>query len=198
MTPRGRLRVAQLCFGVHLGAVALTATALAPGLPPGDPVARDAFMTTHAALWATGWVAWVLATVVWMLFVRVWIASLPLLAGAARLALPAIVAGGLLDAAADVAWARLHDVVAMRMMGSGTLLYVVGGTLLTGASLVSPGFPRWLVVWSGLVWVATAALSVAALLADARLVTLASAALFTLFLPWMLAMGYAWLGRARR
>jgi hypothetical protein len=198
MTARARRRVAQLCFAAHVGAVALTLTALAPGLPPAELAARDAFMTAHAARWAAGWIAWVLATVMWMLFVRAWDASLPAVGGAGRLALVATVAGGLLDSAADVAWARLHDALAMRMMGSGTVLYVVGGGLLTRASVASAAFPRWLVLWSIVVWIATAALSAAALAADGRLVRLTSTALFPIFLPWMLAMGYGWLGRESR
>jgi len=194
MTPPQRLRVARVTVVVHAAAVLLTLAALLPGLPPNDPAARRAFVAAHGTAWLIGWLAWMLATATWVLFVRAWLETLPRAGSVGTVAFGLTLAGALLDWAGDVAWAGgWDDALAMRVMGLANVPYALGGALLTGLSLRTPAFPRWLAAWSALAWAAALGLAVAALAGDGRLVNLASTVLFATFVPWLAFMGAGWL-----
>jgi uncharacterized protein YqjF (DUF2071 family) len=194
MTPARRLRASRIAFVAHAAALAITPLALVPGLPPVEPAVRRAFLAAHPLAWALGWLAWMLAAGTWVWLVRAWGATRPRAGARGAVALALAGAGALLDCAGDLAWmAAGPDAVPLRLMGAGNVGYAVAGALLTAGS----GFPRWLAAWSWLVWAATLGLAGAALAADGRLVSLASAVLFALFLPWLAVIGPAWLGAAR-
>jgi uncharacterized protein YqjF (DUF2071 family) len=198
VTAIGRRRVAWLAVTVHAGAVALTLAGLLPGLPPGEAAARDAYIAGHRVAWTLGWLAWMAATATWVLFTRAWMDAPPGAGAIGTLALAVTVAGGLADWLADLAWIDgRHERLAFMATGAGSLLYALGGGLLTARARRAPGFPRWLAAWAWLVWAATLGLAAAAFAADGRLVNLASAVLFAAFVPWMLVMGRGWLGAVR-
>jgi hypothetical protein len=94
--PPARLRVAWLCFALHVLALAGTLLVLLRGLPPGDLAARREFVATHAAAWGMAWVGWMLVSLSVLVLFAAWAETLPH-RGWGRWAVAVTLAGVVLD-----------------------------------------------------------------------------------------------------
>lgn len=213
--PRTRLRIAWLAVGVHVCAILAMLLVLLNGLPPGDLIARRAFVATHQLPWGIGWSLWALATLTLILFMLAWADAMPHRAFA-LLGIGLTFAGALVDwtdetiliclapswamrAASDpfyanvyALWDRAYIVLSI---GLANLLYTLGGIVLNGIAFKTQNFPKWLAWWGVPVWSLSLVLSYAAFTGEDFWIALVSAGIFALFLPWLLLVGYGWLIR---
>jgi MFS family permease len=180
---------AYFCAAANLAAALALRTVLAPGTSVAAEPERAAYVRDHVALWRAGWSLWVLAAVSLLVFYAWWGQRVG--AGRGPLALAA------LGLAADlVAESLLIAVVpdrpelarpAFALTGAvANGLYTLAGALLT---LRTPDLRGPFAAWTWAMWASGAALSAAALLEIPLAVAAASAVLFTLFVPWCVAMG---------
>ena len=185
-------RVAWTCAVVNGAAALALATVLAPGVSLAPTPAGAAYIADHLVAWRTGWALWIAAALTLLAFFWWWGSRLgwPALA---RVAVALAAVGVVADVTAEstlIAWSpgqpftvggplRLSGVVA-----NG--LYSVAGAILT---LRTTGLPRWLAQWSWAVWALGFALAIAAIAGSDEASRLFTAALFALFIPWLVVVG---------
>ncbi len=172
-----------------VAAVAL-ATVLAPGVSLSYGPDNAAYIATHLGPWRAGWALWIAAAISLLAFFGWWAARAgwPLLA---RVAFAIAAFGVAADVTAEarlIAWSADLDVSgALRQSGVvANACYSVAGALLMRAT---PALPRLVAWWGWAVWILGAGLSVAAALSSDRGSEVLSAAIFVLFVPWLLAAG---------
>lgn len=193
-----------MCAAINgLAALAL-ATVLAPGvsLAPAPaaqgtaqlaPLAAQArYVSDHLVLWRLGWAVWIAAALALLLFFRWWASRIGW-SPAARLAIVLAAAGVVADVAAEsrlIAWSpgeRFDLAGALQLSGVvANGAYSVAGLLLLSRTA---GLPRWLGAWSWTVWLLGVGLAVAAALSSNDASRLLTAALFVLFVPWLVVFG---------
>ena len=172
-----------------VAAVAL-ATVLAPGVSLTYGPDNAAYIATHLWSWRAGWALWVAAAVSLLVFFGWWAAR----AGRPVVARVAVVIGAVGVAADVTAEARLFvwsaDLdVSGALWQSGVIAnacYSVAGALLM---LATPAWPRLLAWWGWTVWILGAGLAVAAAVSSDLGSEVLTAAIFVLFVPWLLAAG---------
>jgi hypothetical protein len=184
--------VPVVCAVVNgLAALAL-ATVLAPGVSLAPTPAHAAYVSEHLLAWRIGWGLWIAAALSLLAFFRWWAARIGWSA-VTRAAVLLAAAGVLADIAAEsrlIAWSpgqpfdldgplRLSGVVA-----NGA--YSVAGLVLTSATR---GLARWLAAWSWTVWLLGLALAAAAAASSDDASRVLTAALFVIFLPWLVVIG---------
>jgi len=185
-------RVAWTCAAVNGAAALALATVLAPGVSLAPTATQAGYVADHLVAWRLGWSLWIAAALSLIAFFWWWGSRLgwPALA---RLAVAVAAIGVIADVTAEstlIAWSpgqpfdvggplRLSGVVA-----NG--LYSVAGAMLT---LRSPGLPRWLARWSWAIWVLGFGLALAAIAGSDEASRLFTAALFALFVPWLVVFG---------
>lgn len=185
-------RAAWICAVVN-GAAALTlATVLAPGVSLVPTAAQAAYVTDHLASWRIGWALWIAAALSLLAFFRWW-ANRSGWSIVARAAIVVAVVGVLADIGAEsrlIAWTpgqpfdldgplRLSGVVA-----NGA--YSIAGLLLLSRT---PVLPSWLGAWSWAVWLLGIGLAFAAAASSDDASRALTAALFVLFIPWLVVFG---------
>ena len=172
-----------------LAAIAL-ATVLAPGTSLAYSSGNAAYVASHLFDWRAGWALWILAALTLLAFFGWWGAR----AGWPRAARIAVVVGAIgvvADVTAEarlVAWSAELDVAgALRQSGivANTCYSLAGGLLM----LATPRWPRHLLVWGWTVWGLGIGLSVAAAISSDLGSQVLTAALFVLFVPWLVAAG---------
>jgi hypothetical protein len=196
--------VANVCAAINgLAALAL-ATVLAPGvsLAPAPAaqgtaqlaplVAQARYVSDHLVLWRLGWAVWILAALALLLFFGWWASRIGW-SPATRLAIVLAAAGVVADVAAEsrlIAWSpgqRFDLAGALQLSGVvANGAYSVAGLLLTSRTAA---LPRWLGTWSWTVWLLGVGLAVAAALSSDDASRLLTAALFVLFVPWLVVFG---------
>lgn len=180
---------AYVCAAANLCAILALATVLAPGTTLADEPARAAYVTEHLVLWRAGWLVWVAAAVSLLAFYRWWSARIR--AGLVALAI------ALAGFAADIVAEALLIVVVPERPDLARASFVLTGGVANGCytiagaalSLRTPRLRGPFAAWTAAVWLAGGALSAFALLEVPLGVAIATAALFALFLPWLLVMG---------
>jgi hypothetical protein len=211
--PRTRQRIAWVCFAVHVLANLVMLTLLIRGIPPGPLDVRRAYVAAHPTGWALGWSVWMLAAASLILLHLAFADTLPR-KGLAFFGVILASAGAALDwgvlgvtALLAPGWAALAEgnsfyadlyavwdrAFLILSIGLDHGLYTLGGIVLCGIAAETPGFPRWLMRLSALVWGTSLVLALAAFSGQEVWIVPASALTFTLFLPWILLLGYGWL-----
>lgn len=180
------------CAVVNAAAAAALATVLAPGVSLAPTAAHAAYVADHLVSWRIGWALWIAAALSLLAFFRWWasrVGWMPL----TRAAIVLAIAGVGADVVAEwrlIAWtpAQPFELAgALRLSGvvaNGS--YSLAGLLLTSRTTV---LPRWLAVWSAAVWLLGIALATAAAASNDDASRLLTAALFALFLPWVVVFG---------
>ena len=185
-------RVAWTCAVVNGAAAVALATVLAPGVSLAPSPAGAAYVAEHLVPWRLGWALWIAAALSLLAFFWWWGSRLGWPA-IARLAVALTAAGVVADVSAEsalIAWSlgqpfdiggplRLSGIVA-----NG--LYSVAGAILT---LRTPVLPPWLAQWSWSVWALGFGLALAAAAGSDEASRLFTAALFALFVPWLVVFG---------
>jgi hypothetical protein len=199
--------VPNVCAAINgLAALAL-ATVLAPGLslapapaaqgtaPLAPLTAQARYVSDHLVLWRLGWAVWIVAALALLVFFRWWASRIGW-SPATRLAIVLAAAGVVADVAAEsrlIAWSpgeRFDPAGALQLSGVvANGAYSVAGLLLLSQTLLRRGLPRWLGAWSWTVWLLGAGLAVAAALSSDDASRLLTAALFILFVPWLVVFG---------
>jgi uncharacterized protein YqjF (DUF2071 family) len=208
-----RLRLARVCWALHVLALAGTLLVLLRGLAPGDLAGRREFVATHPAAWGAAWLGWMLVSLSVLVLFAAWAETLGH-RRVGRWAVAVTLAGVVLDWVAEIVWIGLAPGWALRArtdafyadlyavwdrayvvlsMGLANGLYTLGALVLTGVSLRTRNFPRWLGVWGMAAWAASSLVSAAAFAGSEAGVTVASAVLFGLLVPWVLLLGHGWL-----
>jgi hypothetical protein len=173
------------------GAAALAlATVLAPGVSLSYGPDHAAYVASHLGLWRAGWALWIVAALSLLAFFGWWAAR----AGWTTVARIAVVLGALgvvADITAEarlIAWTTDLDVSgALRQSGVvANTCYSVAGAMLM---LATPGWPRLLAWWGWAVWLLGLGLSVAAATSSDLGSQVLTAAIFALFVPWLVATG---------
>lgn len=184
------MRTAYACAALNASAALALATVLAPGVSLTYGPANAAYVATHLQLWRAGWALWILSAVSLLAFFGWWAAR----AGwpvVARVAVAIGALGVLADVTAEarlIAWSADLDVsAALRQSGViANACYSVAGALLM---LATPGLPRVLAWWGWAVWGLGAGLSIAAAGSSDVGSEVLTAALFVLFVPWLVVVG---------
>jgi hypothetical protein len=185
-------RVAWTCAVVNGAAALALATVLAPGVSLVPTPAGTAYIAEHLLAWQVGWALWIAAALSLLAFFWWWGSRLgwPALA---RLAVALAAVGVVADVGAEstmIAWSagRPFDVGGpLRLSGVvANGLYSVAGAILT---LRTPALPRWLAQWSWAVWALGFGLALAAIAGSEEASRLFTAALFALFIPWLVVFG---------
>lgn len=208
-----RLRLAWVCFIAHVAANLVMLLVLIRGIPPGPLDARRAFVAAHPTAWALGWVVWMLTSGSLILLYLAIAETLPR-SGWTILGVILACAGATLDwgvlgitglvapqwaslAAADPFYANLYAawdrVFLILSVGVDHLLYSLGGIVLGAVASQTPDFPKWLTRFTAVMWSTSLVLAVAAFSGQEAWIVPASALTFSLFLPWILLLGYRWL-----
>lgn len=183
---------AYVCAALNAAAAVALATVLAPGVSLAPTGAHAAYVAEHLGAWRIGWALWIAAALSLLAFFRWWASRIGW-SPVARAAIVIALAGVLADVLAEsrlIAWTpgqpfdldgplRLSGLVA-----NG--LYSVCGLLLTSRTR---GLPAWLVAWTRSVWVLGLALALAAAASSDDASRVLTAALFALFLPWLVVIG---------
>ena len=185
-------RVAWLCAVVNGAAALALATVLAPGVSLAPTPAGAVYIADHLMAWRIGWALWIAAALSLLAFFWWWGSRLrwPALAW---IGLALATVGVVADLAAEttlIAWSPGHTFdVGGPLRLSGVVangLYSVAGAILT---LRTTGLPRWLAGWSWTVWALGFALAIAAIAGSDEASRLLTAALFALFIPWLVVFG---------
>lgn len=185
-------RVALVCSVVTGAAAILLATVLAPGVSLTPAASNATYVAEHLGVWRVGWAVWIAAALSLLAFFWWWGARIGWPA-IARVAVAVAAVGVVADVVAEtqlIAWApggsfdiggplRLSGIVA-----NG--LYSVAGALLT---LRTNALPRWLRTWSWAIWLLGIALAIAAAMSSDAASEVVTAALFALFVPWLVVFG---------
>ena len=180
---------AYLCAAANLCAVLALATVLAPGTTLTDEPTRAAYVREHLALWRGGWLFWVAAAVSLLTFYRWWSGRVRAGFVALGIALAGFAADVFAESFLIVVVPERPDLARASFLLTGGVAngcYTIAGALL---SLRTPRLRGRLAVWTAAVWLAGGALSALAFLEVPLGVAIATAALFALFLPWLVVMG---------
>jgi hypothetical protein len=185
-------RVALLCAVINGAAAVALATVLAPGVSLAPTPAGAAYVAGHLVLWRIGWALWIAAAVALLAFFRWWAARLGWPA-VARLAVALAAIGVLADVTAEsvlIMWTG-HEPLdvggPLRLSGiAANGLYSVAGLLLLSRT---PALPSWLGAWSWAVWLLGIGLAFAAAASSDDASRALTAALFVLFIPWLVVFG---------
>jgi hypothetical protein len=174
-----------------LAALAL-ATVLAPGVSLAPTPAGTAYVADHLGPWRIGWALWIAAAVSLLAFFWWWGSRLGWPA-IARVAVALAAAGLVADVSAEsrlIDWSpgQPFDVAGpLRLSGIvANGLYSIAGAILTARTR---GLPRWLAQWSWAVWGLGLGLALAAAAGSDEASRLFTAALFALFVPWLVVFG---------
>ena len=185
-------RVAWICAVVNGAAAIALATVLAPGVSLAPTPAGAAYVADHLVAWRIGWALWMVAALSLLAFFRWWAARLGWPA-VARLAVAVAAIGVVADVTAEsllITWTgdQPFDVGGpLRVSGIvANGLYSVAGAMLTARTA---GLPRWLAQWSWTVWLLGFGLAVAAAAGSDAGSRILTAALFALFVPWLVVFG---------
>ncbi len=185
-------QVAWICALANAAAALALATVLAPGVSLAPTASSAAYVTDHLTMWRLGWALWIAAAVSLLAFFWWWGARLGWPA-IARLAVTLAIAGVVADITAEsrlIAWSPDQPVdigAALQLSGvAANGLYSVAGGLLTRATT---GLPRWLAGWSWTVWAFGIGLAAAAAISSDDASRALTAALFALFVPWLVVFG---------
>lgn len=185
-------RVAWICAVVNGAAALALATVLAPGVSLAPTAAGAAYITDHLVLWRIGWALWIASALSLLAFFWWWGSRLrwPALA---RIAVALAAVGVVADLAAEttlIAWSPGHQFdVGGPLRLSGVVangLYSVAGATLT---LRTARLPPWLARWTWSVWLLGFGLAIAALAGSDDGSRILTAALFALFIPWLVVFG---------
>ncbi len=87
-------------------------------------------------------------------------------------------------------WDRAYFVFSI---GLANLGYTLGGLILNAVAYRTPSYPRWLARFGAVVWSLSVVLTVEGWANDGLGVLLLTAAVFAVFLPSLLLVGYGWL-----
>lgn len=184
--------VPLVCAVVNAAAAGALATVLAPGVSLAPTPAHAAYVAGHLLAWRLGWGLWIAAALSLLAFFRWWAARIgwsPLTRAALVLALLGVLADVIAESRL-IAWSpgQLAELAgALQLSGvvaNGS--YSLAGLLLTSRTR---GLPGWLAIWSGGVWVLGIGLAIAAGLSSDDASRILTAALFVLFLPWLVVFG---------
>jgi hypothetical protein len=173
------------------GVAALTlATVLAPGVSLRYGPENAAYVAAHLLAWRAGWALWIAAAVSLLLFFAWWAARVGWTT-ATRIALAIGALGVVADVTAEarlIGWSEGLDVsAALRQSGVvANACYSIAGAILMRAT---PRLPRGL-SWSGWsVWLLGAGLSIAAAASNDTASAVLTAAIFAVFVPWLVLAG---------
>ena len=185
-------RVAWTCAIVNGAAALALATILAPGVSLAPTPAGAAYVADHLVPWRLGWALWIAAALSLLAFFWWWGSRLgwPTVA---RIAVALAAIGVVADVTAEsvlIGWSgdRAFD-VGGPLRVSGILangLYSVAGAMLTART---GGLPRWLAQWSWTVWLLGFGLALTAAAGSDEGSRVLTAALFALFIPWLVVFG---------
>ena len=185
-------RVAWTCAAVNGAAAIALATVLAPGVSLAPTPAQATYVADHLIAWRLGWGLWIAAALSLIAFFWWWGSRLGW-PGLARLAVGVAVFGVFADLTAEstlIAWSpgQPFDVGGpLRLSGIvANGLYSVAGAMLT---VRSPALTGWLAQWSWAVWLLGFGLALAAIAGSDEASRLFTAALFALFVPWLVVFG---------
>lgn len=172
-----------------IAAVAL-ATALAPGTSLASGPGNAAYIAAHLSLWRAGWALWMLAALSLLAFFAWWSRRVggPAIA---RIAIAIGALGVIADVTAEarlIAWSPELDVSgALRQSGVvANACYSIAGALLMRAT---PGLPHQLAWWGWTVWLLGFGLTAAAAISSDTASAILTAAIFILFVPWLVVAG---------
>lgn len=189
---RRSARVPYICAAANAAAAIALATILAPGVSLAPTQAQAAYVADHLVAWRLGWGLWIAAALSLLAFFRWWAVRIGW-SPVTRAALVLATVGVLADVAAEsqlIAWSpgRPFDLDGpLRLSGFiANGWYSVAGLFLTSRTR---GLPRWLAAWSWTVWLLGIALAVAAAASSDDASRVLTAALFVLFLPWLVVIG---------
>jgi hypothetical protein len=168
------------------------ATVLAPGVSLAPTGANAGYVADHLLLWRLGWGLWIVAALSLLAFLGWWASRIgwsPVTHAAILLA----VIGVLADVVAEsrlIAWipGQPFDLdSALRLSGVvANGCYSVAGLLLVSRTR---GLTPWLAGWSWAVWLLGVGLAVAAAVSSDDASRILTAALFVLFVPWLVVFG---------
>lgn len=185
-------RVAWACAVVNGAAALALATVLAPAVSLAPTAAGTAYLADHLLAWRVGWALWIAAALSVLAFFWWWGSRLGW-PTPARIAVALAALGVVADLAAEttlIGWSPAHQFnVGGPLRLSGVVangLYSAAGAILT---LRTPDLPRWLAQWSWAVWALGFGLAVAAISGSDEASRLLTAALFALFVPWLVVFG---------
>jgi hypothetical protein len=180
------------CAVVNGFAAIALATVLAPGVSLGPAPAGAAYVADHLGPWQLGWALWIAAALSLLAFFWWWGSRLGWPA-IARVAIALAAVGVVADVSAEsrvMVWSpgQPFDIAGpLRLSGIvANGLYSVAGALLTARTR---DLPRWLALWSWAVWALGIGLALAAAAGSDDASRLFTAALFALFLPWLVVFG---------
>ncbi|HEV8322747.1 MAG TPA: hypothetical protein VG389_14110 [Myxococcota bacterium] len=200
-----RLRAAApwACAALNAAAVLSLIAVLRPGTEAADALpARRAYVAAHPVIWRGGWGVWLAAAAALLGFYGWWGARLDRAAPRpspwprAAFALAALGIG--CDFTADSlflswgTWPATADAAALARLaalcggGLANGLYCAAGALLTWRTPLPP----WLRAWAWAAWASGFALSAATAAGSVPAVMAASAALFGLFCPLVVVLGW--------
>jgi hypothetical protein len=154
-------------------------------LAPATPMVSDAserarYVSSHMVPWQLGWSIWTAAALSLLWFYLWWRGRI----GASYLPVVIAVLGFVADATAEFAlivYLVTDPPFAFTLTGVvANGLYTVGGIWLTLATRLATAER----IWTGLMWAAGIALSVATLFGAYLIAAIATAVLFALFCPW--------------
>lgn len=181
-----------LCAVLNGLAAFALATVLAPGVSLAPAAANAGYVADHLFVWRLGWALWIAAALSLLAFFRWWAARIGW-SPVTRAAIALAVVGVLADIGAEsrlIAWspAQPFDLDgALRLSGVGANgLYSVAGLLLTSRT---GGLAPWLAAWSWTVWLLGIGLAAAAAVSSDGASRILTAALFVLFVPWLVVLG---------
>ena len=184
--------VPYVCAAANAAAAVALATVLAPGVSLTPTLARAAYVAEHLVAWRLGWGLWIVAALSLLAFFRWWAARIGW-SPVTRAAIGLAVIGVLADICAElqlIGWSPGEPSgldAPLRVSGLvANGLYSVAGLLLTSRTA---GLPRWLGGWSWTVWLLGIGLAGAAAISSDDASRVLTAALFILFLPWVVVIG---------
>jgi hypothetical protein len=191
-SPRPTVIAPYACALVNGLAVVALATVLSPGVSLGPGPTGAAYVADHLGPWRLGWALWIAAALSLLAFFWWWGARLGWPA-IARVAVALAAVGVVADVSAEsrlIVWSPGQPFdVAGPLRQSGIVangLYSVVGAILTARTR---DLPRWLAVWSWAAWALGVGLAIAAAAGSDEASRLLTAALFALFLPWLVVFG---------
>lgn len=179
--------VAAAANGV--AAIAL-ATVLSPGVSLSYGPANTAYIAANLGVWRAGWALWIVAALSLLAFFGWWAARVGWSA-TARIAVIVGALGVVADVTAEarlIAWSADLDVrAALRQSGVvANACYSIAGVLLM---LATPRWPRLLAASGWAVWVLGFGLSISAAISSDIGAQVLTAAIFILFVPWLVVAG---------
>ena len=171
----------MVCAAVNFAAALVMAFVLAPATPiVRDPAARAAYVQAHLLEWRLGWAVWIAAALSLLWFYAWWRGRV----GASYVPVVFAAIGFVADATAELTliyYLVTTATFAFDLTGIvANGLYTICGIWLT---LVTP-LKTTERIWTGLMWAAGIALSVATATGAYLVAAVATTVLFALFCPW--------------